>query len=320
MLVNTEAFVLKSRKYNEADSLLVLFSRKLGKISAVAKGSRRAKSQMLAGIQPFCYSDFQLYKGRSLYTVNQVDSRKIFYPLREDYRKLTYAAYLVELVEIEITEGQTHPRLFSLFGKSLTLLSREDVEMETLIRSFELHFMGACGYKPQLQGCTACQETKSGKWWFSLEQGGILCRACRGQGQTVRPISHTCLKLMRYLTAKSIDETAHIKIHPRLNDELQQLTKDYLLYHMERFQFRSLKLLSHIDVTPMLPHSAGEKTDTSEKADEASGVIARDRKELEILPIKEYERNIDQKSGLTETVESDTFNETEYSENSDEKE
>jgi DNA repair protein RecO len=87
MLITTEAFVLKSRKYNEADSLMVLFSRKLGKISAVAKGSRRAKSQMLAGIQPFCHSSFVLYQGRSLYTVNQVEARRIFYPLREDLQE-----------------------------------------------------------------------------------------------------------------------------------------------------------------------------------------------------------------------------------------
>ena len=300
MLINTEAFVLKSRKYNEADSLMVLFSRKLGKISAVAKGSRRAKSQMLAGIQPFCHSSFVLYQGRSLYTVNQVEARRIFYPLREDYRKLTYASYLVELVEMEITEGQSHPRLYILFGKALTLLSREKIELETLIRAFELHFMKVCGYEPQLFRCTGCKIQESGKWWFSQSLGGVLCPACCHQANDARPISATCLKLARYLLAKDINETVLLKIHPRLNEELQQLTKSYLLFHMERYQFRSLNLLTrYSEPTPMKPKMPAQQEFNCR--DEAVLVQEKD-------------------SALTDAAEFDTFNETESSENSHDQE
>lgn len=258
MLINTDAFVLKSRKYNEADSLLSLFSRKMGKISAVAKGSRRAKSQMLAGIQPFCYSHFLLYQGRSMYTVNQVDALKTFYPLREDYRRLTYASYLVEMVEIEITEEQSHPQLFNLFGKTLSLMSKEESEIETVIRSFELHYMTVCGYEPNLFSCGHCQSKEEKKWYFSLPQGGLVCSRCRSREEETLLISDTCLKLARYLQSKDISEVQQVKVHPRLNDELQRINKAYLLYHMGRYQFKSLKLLPQVDeLIPMPP--AGEK-------------------------------------------------------------
>src|SRR5690554_1201034 len=104
MLITTEGFVLKNRKYRETDSILTIFTRKVGKINAIAKGARRPKSNLLAGIQPFCYSEFVLYKGRNLYTVSQCDSKEIFYPLREDLKKLSYASYLMELVEAVIVE------------------------------------------------------------------------------------------------------------------------------------------------------------------------------------------------------------------------
>lgn len=254
MLINSDAFVLKSRKYNEADSLLVLFSRKMGRISAVAKGSRRAKSQMLAGIQPFCYSHFLLYQGRSMYTVNQVDTLKTFYPLREDYRRLTYASYLVELIEIEIREEQSHPQLFNLFGKALSLLSEETTEIETLIRSFELQFMTVCGYEPNLFYCTHCQKSTEEKWYFSLSQGGLVCSQCRSKEEGTLQISETCLKLARYLQTKNIKDAQHLKIHPRLNEELQWINKVYLLYHMGRYQFKSLRLLPQVDdLLPMPP-------------------------------------------------------------------
>lgn len=262
MLINTDAFVLKSRKYNEADSLLVLFSRKMGKISAVAKGSRRAKSQMLAGIQPFCYSNFLLYQGRSMYTVNQVDAVKTFYPLREDYRRLTYASYLVELIEIEITEEQSHPQLFKLFGKGLSLLSHETTKIETLVRAFELHYMKTCGYEPNLFQCGHCQNKSEKTWRFSLSQGGLVCSQCGGREEETLKISNTCLKLARYLQSKSITDTQHLKIHPTLNAELQQINNAYLLYHMGRYQFRSLKLLSQVDDLLSMPSKGMKNSQT----------------------------------------------------------
>lgn len=276
MLINTDAFVLKSRKYNEADSLLSLFSRNMGKISAVAKGSRRAKSQMLAGIQPFCYSHFLLYQGRSMYTVNQVDALKTFYPLREDYRRLTYASYLVEMVEIEITEEQSHPQLFNLFGKTLSLISKEESEIETLIRSFELHYMTVCGYEPNLFSCGHCQKRENEKWYFSLPQGGLVCRQCRSQEEETYLISDTCLKLARYLQTKDIAEVQQLKIHPRLNEELQRINKAYLLYHMGRHQFKSLKLLPKVDELMPMPSTGNKRPSISE--DSPPGRLTDDAK------------------------------------------
>ncbi|SMP39434.1 DNA repair protein RecO [Anoxynatronum buryatiense] len=275
MLIKTEAFVLKSQKYRESDSLIVLFSRKLGKISAVAKGSRRAKSQMLAGIQPFCHSDFLLYQGRSLYTVNQVEAKQIFYPLREDYQRLMEAAYLVELVDIEINEGQPHPRLYSLFGTGLTLLSRNETELNTLTRAFEVHYTRVCGYAPQTMACVACGIAYSEQWSFSAAQGGILCGNCRHQDPQASHISPTCLKLLRYLGTKPLQDVVRLKIHQKLNDELQQLMRHYLLYHMERHQFRSQKLLQQQGFLPVIKGSEKENTSTTLTETGKSGTVIK---------------------------------------------
>jgi DNA repair protein RecO (recombination protein O) len=130
--------------------------------------------------------------------------------------------------------------------------------------------------------------------------GGVLCPACRQQAKDERPISDTCLKLARYLMAKDINETVLLKIHPRLNEELENLTKSYLLYHMERYQFRSLNLLSRFsEPTPMKPKMSVQQEGNS--------------------PVEEV---LVQKkdSALTDAAEFDTFNETESSEHSHEQE
>jgi hypothetical protein len=135
----------------------------------------------------------------------------------------------------------------------------------------------------------------------SLSRWEVCCaRHAVSRPMTARPITATCLKLARYLMAKDINETVLLKIHPRLNEELQQLTKSYLLYYMERYQFRSLNLLSRFsEPTPMKP-----KTPTHQALNSP----------VQEVVVKEKD------SALTDAAEFDTFNKTESSEHSHEQE
>ncbi|HZK57419.1 MAG TPA: DNA repair protein RecO, partial [Clostridia bacterium] len=229
MLVTTEGFVLRNRKYRETDSLLTIFTRKVGKINAIAKGAYRPKSNLLAGIQPFSYSEFVLYKGRSLYTINQCDVKEIFYPLREDLKKLFYAAYLLELVESVITEGQTNNRLFNLLGRTLYILKGDNVEINPIIRAFEIKLMNYSGYRPHLVGCVHCANKRSISWKFSAEQGGLLCSSCFNIDLSAIKVRNTTIKLAIYLLAKDMGEIKDLKVSRYLNSELKNVLKQYIL-------------------------------------------------------------------------------------------
>jgi len=246
MLVKTAGIVLKNSKFNENDSLLVIFTRKMGKISAVAKGARNPKSVLLAGIQPFCYSDFVLYKGKSLYTVSQCDTKQSFYKLREDLDRLTYASYLLELVGAEISEGSTNNRLFNLLGKTLLLMSNPDIELKTVLRAFELKFLYYSGYTPHLSSCVNCNSNQQSGWRFSNKEGGILCSDCHNVDYKAVKISDHTLKLARYLLFKDINEVQKLKISDFLNNELSKVLKEYILVHINKQSFKSLDLIEKI--------------------------------------------------------------------------
>ncbi|MDR5657991.1 DNA repair protein RecO [Serpentinicella sp. ANB-PHB4] len=242
MLVNTDGIVLKSSKFNENDSLIVIFTRKLGKISAVAKGSRRPKSNLLSGVQPFCHSEFILYKGKSLYTVSQCDVKNINYKLRENLDVLSYATYFLELVSAETNEGQTNNRLFNLLGKTLLLLSKDNIEIDTIVRCFELKFLDYTGYKPHLESCVNCNCLRSEKWMFSSERGGLLCGQCQNyQDGTI--ISTYTIKLAKYLLFKDITEIQKLKISNFLNEQLKKVLKHYIFVHINKHNFKSLNLI-----------------------------------------------------------------------------
>ena len=66
----TEAVVLRSIRYGEADRIVHLYSATRGRIGAIAKGSRRPKSRFGGRLEPFFRLDLVLYEGRGdLFTV-----------------------------------------------------------------------------------------------------------------------------------------------------------------------------------------------------------------------------------------------------------
>ena len=62
--VKTQAVVLRSIRYGEADRILHLYSATRGRIGAIAKGSRRPKSRFGGRLEPFFRLDLVLYEGR----------------------------------------------------------------------------------------------------------------------------------------------------------------------------------------------------------------------------------------------------------------
>jgi DNA repair protein RecO (recombination protein O) len=63
--LKTEAVVLRSIRYGEADRVLHLYTPQRGRVSAIAKGVRRAKSRFGGRLEPFFRLQLVLYEGRS---------------------------------------------------------------------------------------------------------------------------------------------------------------------------------------------------------------------------------------------------------------
>ena len=71
IIINTQGIVLKSVTYKENDLILTIFTRKLGKISAIARGAKKSKSTLLSSSQIFAYANFTLKKEGNMYRVKR---------------------------------------------------------------------------------------------------------------------------------------------------------------------------------------------------------------------------------------------------------
>ena len=100
----TEAINLKSYNLNDADKIVVMYSKDNGLIKGVAKGIKRPKSKLGARMDLLVANSLQLLKGRSMDTIIQAQTLNNFKKSREDIDKLMFSSYISELV-MNLGEG-----------------------------------------------------------------------------------------------------------------------------------------------------------------------------------------------------------------------
>lgn len=179
--LKTEAVVLRSIRYGEADRILHLYSKTRGRIGAIAKGARKPKSRFGGRLEPFFRLDLVLHEGRGeLLTVTSVATVDGFPRLRTSGRSLDAAARACDAVLRLLDSPEPNPPAYNLLCHYLSLL--DDPEAERADRlgtalSFRLKLALAAGFAPELASCAHCGEADylSG---FSGAAGGVVCSSC----------------------------------------------------------------------------------------------------------------------------------------------
>jgi DNA repair protein RecO (recombination protein O) len=177
--LRTEAIVLRSIRYGEADRILHLYTLDHGRMSAIAKGARRARSRFGARLEPFLRVRVHLHEGRSdLLTVTAVDTVATHAGLREHAATLDGAARACDAVARLFETREPHPEVFHLLANDLALLASDPAQGRPGNGlAFRLKLLLAAGIVPQLSACAGCGETEHLRG-FSGAAGGVVCEAC----------------------------------------------------------------------------------------------------------------------------------------------
>ena len=247
IIVNTQGIVLRSARYKESDLILTIFTRKLGKVSAIAKGAKRNKSSLLSSSQVFSYSNFTLKKQGNMYRVSQSETIKSFYDIAYDIDAFSYATYITSLVEGSIYENQSNNRLFVLLAQTLYLYTQKDIDKEFITKAFELKFLDYAGFKPIVNRCVNCNTTNLKNSVFNVEEGGILCEKCKENHVYNFKIDSTTIKLMDYVFRNDIITCSKAKVSKYIVNELDKILKVYIQVYIDNVNIKSLHLFQGIE-------------------------------------------------------------------------
>jgi DNA repair protein RecO (recombination protein O) len=189
--LKTEAIVLRSLRYGEADRILHLYTPHRGRIGAIAKGVRRTRSRFGGRLEPFLRVRLVLYEGRGeLLTVTGVETVATHGRLREHGPALDAAARACDAVGRVFETDEPHPGVFHLLCNELALLDAEPaLATHANALAFRLKLLVAAGLTPQLAACVSCGERDrlSG---YSAASGGVVCDACAASAFALDGAAH----------------------------------------------------------------------------------------------------------------------------------
>ena len=178
----TEAVVLRSIRYSEADRILHLYTADRGRVGAIAKGVRRTTSRFGGRLEPLSHVELLLHAGSGeLHTVTGVDLVHSHHEAREAPYRLSVGLVGAEAMLRLFTEQEANERAFGALTKFLDLLDDAPPavrpELDALGLSFQLKLLWLSGYLPHVGSCAECG-SDGPLAGYSARAGGTVCTAC----------------------------------------------------------------------------------------------------------------------------------------------
>jgi DNA repair protein RecO (recombination protein O) len=230
-LVKTPAITLKSRKWGDADRIVTLYTRHVGKIRAIARGARRLKSRMGAALEPLTLCELNLFEksGDALYRVSQVDLVEPFVRFREDLTMMAAAARMANVVGAVTPDGDPDPHLFETLEHGLrSLVISDDPGLTALL--FQIRLLGQTGFRPQTDHCAACGKGRViDEPQFSPASGGLVCIGCAvRQRVPCLPLSRGSLAFLQQALRLAPAMVTRLKAAGQVRSEVEDAIERYV--------------------------------------------------------------------------------------------
>ncbi len=147
----TKGIVLSRTDYGESDRILNVLTPDNGKISLMAKGTRKIKSKLAGGIELFCLSDITFLVGKGDMG-NLISSRLITYygNIVTDLDRVQLGYKLIKMLN-RATEAHTEEGYFELLDKSFEALNNLELDIDLILFWFEAQLLKLSGHSPNLK-------------------------------------------------------------------------------------------------------------------------------------------------------------------------
>jgi DNA repair protein RecO (recombination protein O) len=234
--IRTEGIVLRRKDFGESDRILTLFTKKLGKVSAIAKGCRKPSSKLSGHVELFMRSSFLIAIGRNLHIISQAENITSYEGLRKDLHGVGIGSYVIELIDAVTYDEGSNLKLYELLISTLEYLESGKPPAVTL-RYFDLHTLDLVGFRPEVFQCVECgRKIIEQDQFISGELGGVVCPGCAGKasGVDLRPISSRVLKYLRHIQRSKIQDLFNINVPPGVEEGLEKVIGYYLGHTLEK--------------------------------------------------------------------------------------
>jgi DNA repair protein RecO (recombination protein O) len=241
-----DALVVRAIDYREADKIVSLLTRDLGRVSAMARGARKSRKRFGGALSALSRGRASLAEGQGeLMMLEAFEGTHDPTAIAADVAKVAHAAYVVELAYELCPPRQPEPLIFDLVTGMLDHLAAQPAAAVTL-RWFELALLEAVGLAPVLDRCVSCGGEASVGVGFDPDVGGVVCRRCRGRESL--ELGAAALERVRAVRGAPGISTLP-PIAPAANAAMRDAILALLARHLPR-PLRSLEFLQQLRGSP----------------------------------------------------------------------
>jgi len=242
----TDAITIRYADYSNTSRIFTFYTRRFGRISALAKGAKRRYSRLVGHVDLLSFGEIVFISGRTrdrLHILTEACAFETFPAIREDLARFYAACHAVQLVNAMTAEDDPSPELFDCLLELLRWLER-GIEPTVPLFAFEAHLLVLTGFMPELSSCVACGKPNRQKTAaFSSALGGILCERCSAaQADLVRNVPSGALNLLGRLAHRKLTRLDRITIAPQVVGPARALLNQYESYILGR-ELRTAKHL-----------------------------------------------------------------------------
>lgn len=236
--------VLAAAPVGEYDRRVVLLTKERGKISAFARGARKPNSALVGVTSPFTFGTFEVYEGRTSYTLMSASVSNYFEELRTDVEGAYYGFYFLELANYYAREANDETETLKLLYQTLRALVNPNIPNRLIRYIYELKIVSVNGEGPQVFACVCCGDTKR-EMVFSVKRGGLLCGACEGRSADGRKLLPSTLYTLQYIVGTPVEKLFTFVVKEDVLMELSEVVGAYLEEYVGR-KFKSLEILGTV--------------------------------------------------------------------------
>lgn len=242
MITETNGLVLKNTRIARDRRMLVLLTRKFGKISAGTGISPRAKNRSQLPLGPFTYGRYELYKGRDTFNLNSADTIESFFEIGEDVDKYFAASFALEFTEAILPYEQPAEEILDALIQFLKILRGRSVKIKSLLLIYQWKVLALSGYMPNLYTCCKCGRDVEPAA-ISIADGGIICDACKnGDNVNISLLYYAkddIILTLKFLERTDMERFAGLSLKADVEEQLQHILKDILSYHLNINELKS---------------------------------------------------------------------------------
>lgn len=232
----TKGIIIKKTDRGEDDQVLTIYAKDFGRLEILGKAIRKIKSKLRSGADIFYLSDVEFIQGKNQKTLTDAENIEKFKNIWTDFKKLTIAHKIAEILDELIRGQEPDEHIFSsiieVFEKLNNLKLKTDPPRLKLIYYYFLwNLFSFLGYQPELFNCVVCQKKLIPYGLcFSAKEGGVICKSCAKQKKDNIKISSDVVKVLRLILKKDWQVLSKLKIEQPSQILLEDIAENYYFH------------------------------------------------------------------------------------------